>query len=455
MNARDDRSGPALEGTEPHSEEAEQAVLGALMLERGALDRCSDVIAASDFYAADHRAIFSTIAGLVAADKVADELTVSEAGGHAIQYLGELTRSTISAASVRHYAQIVRDRALERGLQRWGNLTAQTATDIKRTPLEKIDTAMVGLTRLAEGSAAAESVPLASAMKTFIERLKAEAAGTTRVMQTGLRALDKMLAGGLREGELMVIGGRPKMGKTALVLTLSRNMSRRYGVLLLSQEMPVHELMARNTAAMSDLNLASLRQPDQLTKSNWAAVYAAIGRMESMAMVLDDQRALMLGDVRRKLMAAKRLMAIDVVVVDFLQLMAGSGDNRNQELDRIANGLKALAGEFKVAVILLSQMSREADKRHGPPVMTDLRDSGAIEAAADVIALMYREFAHPLGKHTEEWRHHAQLELVQRNGAPGTIDLRFNGEYQQFSDWDGQAPKRTLLARASVGGGLD
>ena len=107
-----------------------------------------------------------------------------------------------------------------------------------------------------------------------------------------------------------------------------------------------------------------------------------------------------------------------------------------------------MAGEFGVVVILLSQLSREADKRHGPPVMTDLRDSGAIEAAADIIALMYREFAHPLGQHTEEWRYHAQLEIVQRNGAPGTINLSFNGEYQQFGDWNGPTPFRKAASRA-------
>ena len=172
-------------------------------------------------------------------------------------------------------------------------------------------------------------------------------------------------------------------------------------------------------------------------------------------MMLDDQRALTLADIRRKLMDAKRRQAVDVVIVDFLQLMAGDGDNRNQELDRISNGLKAMAGEFGCAVVLLSQLSREADKRNGPPVMTDLRDSGAIEAAADIIALLYREFAHPLGQHTDDWREHAQLEIVQRNGAPGSINLRWNGAYQQFSDWEGGSPFRKHGASKAYRGGLD
>jgi len=171
--------------------------------------------------------------------------------------------------------------------------------------------------------------------------------------------------------------------------------------------------------------------------------------MRSLNLVLDEQRALTLLDIRRKVMETKRMRGCDVVIVDYLQLMAGDGDNRNQELDRISNGLKAMAGEFDCAVVLLSQLSREADKRHGPPVMTDLRDSGAIEAAADIIALLYREVAHPMGDKGEAWKHHAQLEVVQRNGAPGTVNLWFSGEYQQFKDWDGPMPMKSGHGRSS------
>jgi replicative DNA helicase len=438
----------------PHSIEAEQAVLGAVMLDNAALDKVSDVLRVEDFFDPAHRAIYGAIRGLVLAHKVADVITVGEASGHSMSALNSLCQSVPSAQGAATYARIVRERANERALMGIGQALAVAAADPQRTLAQKIDGAMTALARVADGSASRESVTLQAAIAEFVERMSAEAEGRTRCIQTGLNALDRMLAGGLREGELMVIGGRPKMGKTALVLTLARNMATRYGVLLLSQEMPANELVARNTAALGSLNLASLRQPSEMRPDDWARMSDAIERMRSMSMIIDDQRALTLGDVRRKLMAAKRMASIDVVVVDFLQLMNGEGDNRNSELDRIANGLKALAGEFGVAVILLSAMSREADKRHGPPVMTDLRDSGAIEAAADIIALLYREYAHPLGQHTEDWRNHAQLEIVQRNGAPGSINLWFSGEYQQFADWEGHTPFRKVSSR-STGKGMD
>jgi replicative DNA helicase len=454
MSARDDAG--AQGGVEPpHSMEAEQAVLGAVMLDNAALDRITDLLRVEDFFDPAHRAIYGAMRGLVLAHKVADVITVGEASGHSMALLNSFCQSVPSAAGVGTYAKIVRERANERALMCIGHGLAASAPDPKRTLAQKIDGAMTSLARVADGTASRESVTLQAAIVEFVERMSAEAEGRTRCIQTGLAALDKILAGGLREGELMVIGGRPKMGKTALVLTLARNMAQRYGVLLCSQEMPTNELVARNTAALGSLNLAALRQPSEMAPDQWSRMSDAIERMKSLSMVIDDQRALTLGDVRRKLMAAKRMASIDVVVVDFLQLMNGEGDNRNSELDRIANGLKALAGEFCVAIILLSAMSREADKRHGPPVMTDLRDSGAIEAAADIIALLYREFSHPLGQHTDDWRNHAQLEIVQRNGPPGTINLWFSGEYQQFADWEGHTPFRKMASRGSGSKGMD
>jgi replicative DNA helicase len=434
----------------PHSHEAECAVLGSLLLDNTVIDRVADVLAGRDFFFPEHRRVFESAQRLLGAGRPADVLTVFEDCGEPMSLLNGMVQSVASAWHAREYAQIVRQRALARQLILVGREIEAAGHRPEGDVPSKIDAAMASLTRLGNGSAAQESVLLDDALVTFIDRLQEEADGNTKVMQTGLVALDRMLAGGLREGELMVIGARPKMGKTALMLALARNMAPRYGVLICSQEMPVHELVARNTAAMGSLNLADLRQAAELSHDGWARVVEAVERMKGMRMVLDEQRALTLADVRRKLMAAKRRQSVDVVVVDFLQLMAGSGENRNRELDEIANGLKAMAGEFKVAVILLSQMSREADKRHGPPVLTDLRDSGAIEAAADVIALLYREFAHPLGRHTDDFRHHAQLELIQRNGAPGTINLRFDGTFQQFSDWDGPAPFKPAQRR---GGG--
>ena len=444
----------------PHSVEAEQSVLGALLLDNAAADRVADVLTLpTQFYRHEHRLIWAAVMGMVLAGKPADIITVheqlqrqgqaDEVGG--LRYLNALAQSVASAAHARRYAEIVRERWLERELIRVSRETADTAAAPGSEALAKIDAAMTRLSKLAEGKAATESVHIDAAIVAYMDHLEAEAEGRSKTISTGLRHLDRMLAGGLRAGELMVIGARPKMGKTALVLSLARAMAREHGVLVLSQEMPVTELVARNVAALGRINLADLRRGTEMPAAVWDGVTEAAEHMRGLQLVLDDQRALTLMDVRRKMVDAKRRHGVDVVIIDFLQLMAGEGDNRNQELDRISNGLKAMAGEFGVAVILLSQLSREADKRAGPPVMTDLRDSGAIEAAADIIALLFREFAHPLGDKGEAWKHHAQLEIVQRNGAPGHISLHFSGEFQRFGDWDGPPPQKSFGGRGGRG----
>lgn len=433
--------------TPPHSSEAEQAVIGALLMDNSALDKVGG-LSADHFYHPELSKAFETIRVLVVANKVADVITVSEAGGGDMTALNDLVMSVPSAANVAGYAEIVMERWAERRLVSAAQETIAEAQARGRA-VEKIDRAMARLTAITSVAAKSESVPADVAVIDFLDRFQKEADGQTEVISTGLVDLDKQLAGGLRRGEVMVVGARPKMGKTALTLQMARNIGRSHWVLVCSQEMPVYELVSRNVAALGSINLADMRRPDRMPDDAWSRLTDGVECMRSLNLVLDEQRALTLLDIRRKVMETKRMRGCDVVIVDYLQLMAGDGDNRNQELDRISNGLKAMAGEFDCAVVLLSQLSREADKRHGPPVMTDLRDSGAIEAAADIIALLYREVAHPMGDKGEAWKHHAQLEVVQRNGAPGTVNLWFSGEYQQFKDWDGPMPMKSGHGRSS------
>lgn len=433
--------------TPPHSAEAEQAVLGALMLDNRVLDSLGD-LDENHFYHTEYQAIFRTIKGLCTACKVADVITVHEAGGADVMTLHGLVSSVLTVAHTGNYAEIVYERWLERELLRCAGETAADAVRIGDAA-EKIDRATAALTKLATRRKVQESVPVNDAVVSFLDRLQAEADGRTEVLSTGMYGLDRLLNGGLRRGELFVVGARPKMGKTAFTLQLSRNIAQLHSVLVCSQEMPVYELTARNVAALGSINLGEMRKPGEMSDASWSGISSAVEQMRNLKLTMDEQRALTLLDVRRKTMDTKRKRGCDVVVVDFLQLMAGSGNNRNEELDKISNGLKAMAGEFNVAVVLLSQLSREADKRHGPPVMTDLRDCGAIEAAADIIGLLHREIAHPLGDKSDGWKHHAALEVVQRNGAPGTVDLWFSGEYQQFKDWSGPRPSKAMASRGS------
>jgi replicative DNA helicase len=431
----------------PHSDEAEQAVLGSLLMDNRALDELAD-LEPRHFYQTAYQAAFRAIQHLVAASRVADVVTLHEAGGGDVVALNELVMSVPSAANVAHYARIVHDRWVERELLRCATEQAEDAQAMG-DPAEKLDRAQGRLAKIAIQRTGQESVPIADALVSFLDRLEQEAAGDTQVISTGLHDLDELMGGGGRRGELHVYGGRPKMGKTAFTLQIMRNIALNHGVLFCSQEMPVNELMGRHAAAMGNINIAKLRKPSLLTNDDWSAISESVELLRPMRLTQDAQRGLTLLDVRRKVMECKRKHGCDVVVVDYLQLMNGGGDNRNQELDRISNGLKAMAGDLDVWVVLLSQMSREADKRHGPPVMTDLRDSGAIEAAADVIGLLYREIAHPLTpeKDNKAWKHYAQLEVIQRNGAPGTVSLWFSGEYQQFKNWSGPPPFKTQMGR--------
>ena len=440
----------------PFSQEAEQSVLGAILLDNSALDRVSQIVGTESFHVPEHRAIFRTVVQLVGEGQVADVITVFERGQHDLAYLNALVTSVPSAAHAHRWAGIVRERALERALIREATAVIDEATATEVGIEAKVDQAQARFAKLAQQRTRREPVQLGDAALSFIDHLSDLVEGRDRVIPTGLRSLDKLTAGGLRPGDLWVIGARPSMGKTALSLTMARNMGEKFGTLFLSQEMPVIQLTARHVAALGGINLAHLRQPGapDVPESMWERVTDAAHRLKALNVVMDDQGALTLLDVRRKVMAVKRQHGCDAVFVDYLQLMAGEGENRNQELDRISNGLKALAMEFELGVVLLSQLSRKADERSGPPVMADLRDSGAIEAAADLIAMLHRDFVR---NPTAENKHHAQLEVVkQRAGPPGTAHLWFDGEHQRLGDWpQGEPIPKRGGKRSGYDGGLD
>ena len=422
----------------PWSAEAEQSVLGAVLIDNAAFERCADLLLEVDFYAEQHRAIWRTMTGLLTAGRPADVITTFEAGGHDMLYLNELAASVPSAANVHRYAAIVRERSIERSLVAQAGKVVEIAHQHGVDIENKVDQAQALFARLGEMKSRRDPVGIDVAAVELVDYVQAMAEGRNPAIGTGLRGLDRITAGGMRRGELWVIGARPKMGKTALTLALQRNMSADYGTLFLSQEMPVLQLTMRHAAALGSMNMNALRMPDPADNSMWAKLTESVEQLGRLNMMQDSQGGLTLLDVRRKLMAARRRQSIDVVFVDYLQLMVGDGENRNAELDRVSNGLKAMALEFGVGVVLLSQLNRKADERSGPPVMADLRDSGAIEAAADLIGMLYRP---SVRTPTDENLQHAELEIIaQRNGPSGKVHLHFVGEFQQFSDWPSDWP---------------
>ncbi|KRB18638.1 DnaB-like helicase C-terminal domain-containing protein [Rhizobacter sp. Root16D2] len=443
----------------PHSEEAEHAVLGALLYDNQAFEVISTILKPEHFYQRDHRAIFETIAELLTAGKLADLITVHEKGHHDMVYLNQLM-GTVKRLGVAHrHAELIVECWRERELIRLGSNLADEVlrgahdAEGKAQPVDQVIDQMI--TKLMALNAVAERTEprdISELVVNYLDDLQERYDGKETTIQTGLKDLDHCTAGGGRPGELWVIGARPSMGKTAASLTLSRNVGRKHQVLMLTQEDSLNSLTARQVAAAGRVNLADLRNPQRAPQSMWEGVTEGVDALGKLHIAMDDQAALHIMDVRRKIQQVKRRhKRLSLVIVDYLQLMEGDGDNRNQELGKIANGLKRAAKEFGVWIVLLSQMNREADKRSGPPQMSDLRDSGDIEGAADLIGLLHREHRR---NPTEANKFHAELHIVKhKNGPTDTLNFTFDGAFQRFTDWDGPAPTKSL--KAQRGGGLD
>lgn len=423
----------------PRNDAAEQAVLGALLLDNAAWDHVADVLQPPDFYSVDHGHIYTSIGRLVAANKPADVLTVHDAGGHDLGYLNALAFGVSSARNVRAYALLVREEAMRRRLIALGDECC-TAAFAGTVPVgELIERTVADLLALQQGARNEEPSDLSALLAQFCDELNARAEGETDAIDTGLADLDRLTAGGGRPGELWVIGARPSMGKSAFVLSLARHVGRRHNVLLLTMEDSLMSATSRHVAAAGGINLADLRNPRAAPDTMWAGVAAAVDSLKGLHIRMDDQPALSIAAVRRKVQqVVHRHGPLKLLVVDYLQMMDGEGENRNRELGQIAYGLQALAKKTGAWVVLLSQLSREADKRSGPPQMGDLRDSGDIEAAARCIGMLYREH---MRKPTEENKHWAQLHVCkQSNGPTDTLNLYFDGALQRFGNWSGPAP---------------
>jgi replicative DNA helicase len=433
----------------PQSLESEQSVLGGLLLDNEAIHRIP-TLAAEAFYSHVNAEIFRAIHAIAATGKPFDSVTVydrlgdkaEEVGGMA--YLMSLTQFVPSASSIRRYAEIVAEKAALRQLIAAGDEIAAAGFAQAEAPAILIDKAQMALAKLATVRRKREPQHIHESIADYLGLLQDLSEGKNPAIPTGIAGLDRLLNGGIRRGEMMVIGARPKHGKTALALALARNMAHAYSVLFISQEMPVFQLMHRHTAAMGCVDLGRILRADASDDGMWTCVNEAANRLGRLNLIHDDQSAQSLMDIRRKAIQTKRQHGLDVLFVDFLQLMQGAGDdssNRNRELDIVVNGIKALALDLEIGVVVLSQMSRKADEFYRRPTMTHLRDSGAIEAAADQVALLFTDHAHPLSKKADNFAGFSELEIVaHRNGAQGLVPMNFRGMYQQFGDWDGAVP---------------
>ena len=436
----------------PHSIEAEQSVLGGLLLDNAAWDRVGDVLAVDDFYRDDHRRIFRHIAKLVEQNRPADVVTVSESiessedkdktGG--ITYLGQLAQNTPSAHNIRRYAELVRERAVMRKLVTVGNEISDSALN----PLGKevgqlLDEAESRVFEIAEaGSRGRDGFrDIHQLLSQVMERVDMlyhrENPSDITGIPTGFNDLDQMTSG-LQEGELVVVAGRPSMGKTALALNMGEHVAveNRLPVAVFSMEMSGTQLAARMLGSIGRLDQHKLRT-GRLSDEDWNKLTNAVGKLHDAPIHIDETAALNALELRARARRLHRQYGkLGLIIVDYLQLMSAStqGENRATEISEISRSLKALSKELHVPVVALSQLNRSLEQRPNKrPVMSDLRESGAIEQDADLILFIYRDEVY-----NPDSPDKGRAEIIigkQRNGPIGTINLTFLGQYTRFENY--------------------
>lgn len=431
----------------PHSVEAEQSLLGGLMLDQRAWDQVADVVSVDDFYRADHRAVFQTIVTLVEQDRPPDAVTVSEqlgrenklelAGG--IEYLARLVEETPSAANIRAYAKIVRDYSMLRQLIEIGGDIAASAHDSEgRSVAELVDDAEKKVFEIADrGTAGPGFKALKEILPDAIDRLDVLSHSDQDItgVSTGFAQMDEMTAG-LQRGDLIIVAGRPSMGKTTFAVNIAENaaIGQQVPTAIFSMEMSAEQLTFRMIGSIGRVNQSSLRR-GRLGDEDWSRIDSAVSMMSKAPIFIDDSAGLSPTEVRARARRLKREHGLGLIVVDYLQLMQVSRtvENRATEISEISRSLKALARELDVPVIALSQLNRSVEQRvDKKPVMSDLRESGAIEQDADVIVFIYREEVYD-----KETPRKGIADIIigkQRNGPVGELHLTFLGEYTKFEN---------------------
>jgi replicative DNA helicase len=425
----------------PHSVEAETSVLGGLLLDNGAWDRVGDLLVDGDFYRFEHRLIYSAIGSLINTSRPADVITVYEAlqnqgkadevGG--IAYLNAMAQYVPGAGNIRRYAEIVRERSILRKLVTASDEIAQSAFTPQGKPVDKIlDEAEQKIfnigeegSRMKQGFQSMDKLVVA-----LLDRVQEMADNPNDItgVPTGFYDLDRMTSG-FQAGDMVVLAARPSMGKTAFAINIAEHVAVKEGlpVAVFSMEMGAAQLAVRIVGSIGRVDQGHLRT-GKLTDDEWPRLTEAIEKLRNVSMHIDETPGLTPTELRasaRRL--ARQCGKLGLIVVDYLQLMSGSssdGENRATELGEISRGLKMLAKELQCPVIALSQLNRSVEQRTDKrPMMSDLRESGAIEQDADVIMFIYRD-----DYYNKDSKEPGVAEIIigkQRNGPTGTVKLAF------------------------------
>lgn len=435
--------------TPPYSLEAEQAVLGGLILDNSAWDKVADKLNENDFHLFDHRLIFRAIDELVQKRQPFDVLTLSDmlrqkdeiSDSNVLAYLGTLAHDTPSAANIQAYAEIVREKSVLRQLVQVGTDIATSGISTEGKDINQLlDEAEQKIFRISDRSAQAGQgfANIKALLKTTVEQIDElfERGDHITGIPSGFDEYDEKTAG-LQDGELIIVAGRPSMGKTSFAMNIVEYAALRNNacVAIFSMEMPGRSLTMRMLSSMGRIDQQRIRT-GKLNDDDWPRLTSAVSMLSEAKLFIDDSAALSPTELRARARRLKREHDLSLIVVDYLQLMkiSGTSENRATEISEISRSLKALAKELSVPVIALSQLNRSLEQRTDKrPVMSDLRESGAIEQDADLIVFIYRDEVY-----NEDSPDEGTAEIIvakQRNGPIFKTRLTFLGQYTRFENY--------------------
>jgi replicative DNA helicase len=461
----------------PNSIEAESSVLGALLVDNGAWDRVGDLLTEGDFYRHEHRLVFAAIGALVNATKPADVVTVyehlqhlgkdDEVGG--LPYLNALAQSVVSAANVRRYAQIVRERSVLRQLVAVADRIATKAFNTGGLSVDAVvDQAMQEVMAVSSDVVTDEWVGMEQLVTEQLDRIQLladnpEAERGAAFVPTGLPNLDDLLDGGLRAGQFIVIAARPSMGKSAIGDNIGYHIALNEGlpVAKFSMEMTNGEGAQRALASVGRIPLQALRRPSRMSDLDWDSLTRGVELVRHAQFYSNDRAGLTINQIRAKARALhRRVGKLGLILVDYFQLIAGLDprQNRNAQLEEASRGLKALAKELGCPVVALAQVLRSVEKEGEAwekqiPRMSDLKDCGSLEQDADIILMLVRPTIAQKGL-GPEWNEYARGELVkQRGGRTGSLHFAWEGKYTRYTAWPEGHPVPTSPVRTRVAGG--
>ncbi|MBB6282979.1 MULTISPECIES: replicative DNA helicase [Geobacillus] len=428
----------------PQSIEAEQAVLGAVFLDPTALTLASEMLIPEDFYRAAHQKIFHAMLRVADKGEPVDLVTVTaelaaseqleEIGG--VSYLSELADAVPTAANVEYYARIVEEKSVLRRLIRTATSIAQdgyTREDEIDLLLDEAERKIMEVSQRKHSGAFKNIKDILVQTYDNIEMLHNRSGEITGI-PTGFTELDRMTSG-FQRSDLIIVAARPSVGKTAFALNIAQNVATKTNenVAIFSLEMSAQQLVMRMLCAEGNINAQNLRT-GKLTPEDWGKLTMAMGSLSNAGIYIDDTPSIRVSDIRAKCRRLKQESGLGMIVIDYLQLIQGSGrskENRQQEVSEISRSLKALARELEVPVIALSQLSRSVEQRQDKrPMMSDIRESGSIEQDADIVAFLYRD-----DYYNKDSENKNIIEIIiakQRNGPVGTVQLAFIKEYNKF-----------------------